>query len=121
MARVLIIDDSRLQRNAIVRMVKDMGHDVLEASNGKEGKQKICTEKPDCVMTDLHMPEVDGIGLVKDIKASLSKEIKIILMSANVREGSKPEVQQLEAFAFLSKPVQKEVLEEVLTKALNNS
>ncbi len=119
MAKILVIDDSKFQRNAIVRQVKELGHEVVEAANGKEGMEIISQEFPSCVITDLHMPELDGTALIQEINTK-AQGLKIIVMSADIQKGTKVKMQKNGAFAFISKPVKKNVLAEILAKALNS-
>ncbi len=119
MAKVLLVDDSMFTRSMLKKIVLGIGHEVIEASNGREGLDVIINEKPDLVITDLLMPEVDGIELLSYVK---DKNIKtpVVVMSANVQDSVRQQCLELGATEFFSKPPNKDniqkYLEEFLTK-----
>ena len=71
--QVLVVDDQPITRKAIVRLIRNTGlfGTISEASNGIEALAVFETEKPDLVITDIVMPEMDGIELINAIKTSL--------------------------------------------------
>ena len=84
MARILVIDDDEAFRPMVKQMLEQAGHEVLEAANGKEGVKLYNAEAPDLVITDLIMPEQEGIetilGLVKE-----NPDAPVIAMSGGGR------------------------------------
>ena len=70
MARILVIDDIDFTRQTISAMIKRGGHEVLEASNGKLGLLSFEENKPDLVVTDILMPEMEGLETIKRMKHS---------------------------------------------------
>jgi CheY-like chemotaxis protein len=64
MSRILIIDDEPSVRTMLRRVLEQAGHIVLEASNGHEGMALWRRERTDVVVTDLYMPETDGIEVI---------------------------------------------------------
>ena len=67
MANILIIEDSAFQRNVLSKTVAGAGHAVTEATNGREGLEKIVAETPDLVLCDLLMPEMSGMELIEEL------------------------------------------------------
>jgi CheY-like chemotaxis protein len=67
-ARILIIDDDAGMRRTLSRMLCNGGHEVIEAQDGAEGMQKFRTGRPDIVVTDILMPEKDGIETILDLR-----------------------------------------------------
>jgi CheY-like chemotaxis protein len=80
MATILIIDDDPAARRVIGRILTDAGHWAIEAANGVEGVHLYQTQAPDLVVTDLIMPEKEGIQTITDILA-LAHKAPIIAMS----------------------------------------
>jgi len=84
--KILIVDDDTEFTNAVKGLLKLAKYDVVIASNGKEGSEKFCSEKPDLVLLDIMMDTpVDGFSLCHDIKTSRKdweKDIPVILVSA---------------------------------------
>jgi DNA-binding NtrC family response regulator len=80
MARVLIIDDEDGMRTILRRALEHAGHSVIEASNGLEGLKRISQETIDIVVTDLLMPELDGIELIFNLRKS-RPNLRVIAIS----------------------------------------
>jgi CheY-like chemotaxis protein len=87
MSRILIIDDEPSVRTMLRRVLEQAGHIVLEASNGREGLALWRRERTDVVVTDLYMPQTDGIEVIREVRNSSTQQ-KIICMSG----GAQPEV-----------------------------
>ena len=80
MARVLIIDDEAMIRDMLVQILEREGYETITASDGKDGI-KIYRENPaDLIITDLIMPEKDGIETIMELRQD-AKDVKIIAMS----------------------------------------
>jgi DNA-binding response OmpR family regulator len=80
MALILLIDDHAALRHTVRRMLIAEGHEVLEAEDGREGLALLDRHRPELVITDIVMPDKDGIETILDIK-SRRTEAKIIAMS----------------------------------------
>ncbi|MEG4498883.1 ATP-binding protein [Microcoleus sp. F10-C6] len=113
--KILVIDDRWENRSVILNLLTPLGFEVIEASDGKQGLNIAIQAKPDLVITDLVMPEMDGFQLMQYWKTSLElKDIKIIVSSASVFETDQNQSLQAGAVDFLAKPVQAEELLEKL-------
>jgi CheY-like chemotaxis protein len=117
MAKVLIVDDSMFSRSMIRKVVKSLGHEAIEAANGREGLVKIIDEKPDIVFTDLLMPEMDGVELLTAAKEK-NLEIPIVVVSANVQDTVRQQCLELGAAEFFNKPPDKEKLKKYMEECL---
>ena len=80
MIKILIIDDEELIRKMLRKLFKKNGYDVMEAHNGNQGIKLFKDYDPDLIITDLIMPEKEGLETIKKIK-KLNPEIKIIAIS----------------------------------------
>jgi signal transduction histidine kinase/FixJ family two-component response regulator len=117
--RILVVDDNADNRSLITRLLAPIGFDVEEAANGKEGLQRAQTTPPDCIITDLVMPVLDGFELIT--QARQSKELKdtlIIASSASVFAVDQNRSIAAGAQAFLPKPIELEKLTNVLAAYL---
>lgn len=85
--RILVIDDDLLVRRTIVRILRGAGYETLVAENGSLGLDLFERERPDLVITDIIMPEKEGIETIRAIR-QLSPEAKIIAMSGGGRTGN---------------------------------
>jgi twitching motility two-component system response regulator PilH len=106
MATILVVDDSMFARLNICNMLKSAGYETMEAADGREGLVKAFTAKPDCIISDLLMPELDGIGLLTALK---EKELRmpVIVLTADIQETKRRQCLELGAAGFAYKPPQK--------------
>lgn len=87
MARILVIDDKESIREALVKLLEREGHEIELAENGKIGLDKFQESPFDLVITDIVMPDKEGIETIKDLR-SLSPDVKIIAISGGGRTGN---------------------------------
>jgi two-component system chemotaxis response regulator CheY len=67
--RALIVDDSRAMRAIIAKILRELGAEVIEAGNGREGLERLATVKPvDVVLVDWNMPVMDGLTFVRELR-----------------------------------------------------
>ncbi|UCF91875.1 MAG: response regulator [Desulfobacterales bacterium] len=110
MKRILVIDDESQIRSMLRLMLERAGYEVLEASDGAEGIRLYRENSADLVITDLIMPNKDGIGMIIALKKEFP-EVKIIAMSGgglNRPEGYLIGAQKLGATRTLTKPINRE-------------
>lgn len=87
MARILLVDDDDALRKALRLTLLKLGHEVLEAHNGNEALHLYAAEPPDLVMTDIIMPEKEGLETILELKR-LHPPVKIIAMSGGGRANA---------------------------------
>jgi DNA-binding response OmpR family regulator len=85
--KILVIDDDELVRRMVTRVLRAAGHDVATAENGLRGMALIRKERPQIVITDIIMPEQEGLETILEIRRDNS-EIKVIAMSGSASIGS---------------------------------
>ena len=116
MASILIVEDEPTDRVIVENIVEGLGHEVYVASNGVQALNLQFGKRIDVIITDLHMPQVDGLGLIRALRASFS-DAAIIAVS-----GSGPDVlaavRRMGVFAVLEKSVDRSELVEALEKAI---
>jgi CheY-like chemotaxis protein len=120
MSRILITDDSLLQRKTLSAIVQDEGHEVDTANNGREALEKIQANPPDCLLLDMLMPEIDGIQVLETLQSQRMK-LRIIVLTADVQEWLKTRCLELGATTFLNKPVKQEQLQKALQDILGTT
>ena len=102
--KILVADDEKLKRITLAQDLTAQGHDVVTAEDGAEALNKLLNGGFDVVVTDLKMPKLDGIELLKRIKQDHIVDVEVIIMTAY---GSIPlavEAGKLGTFDFLTKP-----------------
>jgi two-component system, chemotaxis family, chemotaxis protein CheY len=114
---ILVVDDSASMRQLVSFTIKDAGYGVTEAVNGKDALAKASASKLDMVITDLNMPEMDGIELIKQLRGKADyKFIPIVMLTTESQEGKKQEGKQAGASGWIVKPFKPEQLMEVVKK-----
>lgn len=88
MAKVLVIDDDATMRRLIHRTLANAGHEVVEAADGVQGMRMFLTEAPAVVITDLIMPDQEGIQTIREIRAAGSRAGIIAISGGGVGDGS---------------------------------
>ena len=120
MSKILVIDDSMLSRAMITTPLQRAGHEVIQANDGQQGLDAYHEHLPDCVTTDLLMPVLDGISFLEKIRGEGVK-VPIIVVSADIQSSSKEICEQHGIEGFLNKPVDTNVLLELVQAALEKS
>lgn len=104
--KLLVVDDKWENRSVIANLLSPIGFEVLEASDGQDGWQKILEFRPNLVITDLLMPDQDGFELINQIRTSeLFKDLIVIVSSASVFEADQHRSIKAGGNDFLPKPV----------------
>ena len=110
MARILIIDDESQIRSMLRLMLERVGYEVIEAADGMEGIRQYRDNPADLIITDLIMPNKDGIGMIIELKKEFP-QVKIIAMSGggvNRPEGYLDGAKKLGATCTLTKPIDRD-------------
>jgi two-component system NtrC family response regulator len=115
--RIVVIDDEVNAAAALETLLREDGYEVSRAHDGKAGLELIAKETPDLILTDLRMPEVDGIELLKRVK-EIHPDCMVILMTAYGTVKTAVKAMKLGAEDYVPKPIDMEELEIVLQKAL---
>ncbi|MCY1209290.1 Regulator of RpoS [compost metagenome] len=120
-AKLLIIDDDEVVRASLAAYLEDSGFSVRQASNGLQGLQVFEQERPDLVICDLRMPQVDGLELIRRI-SELEAETPVIVVSGAGVMSDAVEALRLGAADYLIKPLEDlAVLEHSVRRALDRA
>ena len=122
MARILIIDDDDIIRRMLSLMLTKAGYDVLDAADGKEGLKQFRENEIDLVITDLIMPEKEGIEMIMELKNDFP-DVKIIAMSGGAQMGPEGYLQLADALGAqrtLKKPIARDDLLGAIEEILAN-
>jgi two-component system chemotaxis response regulator CheY len=108
MASVLILDDSAAMVMNLAQILSKAGYEVTTAGNGREGITEITNGlKPAVILTDLNMPEMDGIEFIKEArKSNATKFTPIIVLSGDSDGRKRDEARAAGASGWLTKPPQ---------------
>ena len=100
--RILVVDDSPTQLVQLQMVLQQEGYEVMTATNGLEAYDRIATEQPDVVVTDLQMPELNGLELVAKVKASWPS-LPVILTTSQGSEAIAAEALRQGASSYVPK------------------
>lgn len=122
MIKILVIEDDNSFRNVLMQMLEKAGYEVIQAENGNQALS-ICEDfKPDLVLTDIIMPDKEGLETIQEL-LSICPDLKIIAMSGGGRFGPNsylPLAQKLGAKKTLQKPFMREELLNAISEVLND-
>jgi len=120
-AQILVVDDDASQRSDMAEMVASLGFQVETAADGKEALAKLAHFSANAILTDLVMPGMDGIALLKELAARGDRTPAIVLTGFGSIDQAISFVHDLKAFWFLEKPVQPGVMRTLLERAVEQS
>ncbi|HQQ78226.1 MAG TPA: sigma-54 dependent transcriptional regulator [Thermoanaerobaculia bacterium] len=106
-ATLLVVDDEKHQRESLTVILEDEGYRVAAAADGREALAKAAELRPEVVLTDLKMPGLTGMDVVKSLSSSAENALppKVILVTAHGSVERAREAHKLGAFDYMSKPV----------------
>lgn len=106
MAKIIIIDDERGIRNTLREILADEGHEVEVAENGKQGLEMAQAKAYDLIFSDIKMPEMDGLELLKALKeGEETAEIPVVMISGHGDVETAVQALKMGAYDFLLKPL----------------
>ena len=116
---ILAVDDSASIRNMVSFTLKSAGYDVIEAVDGQDGLEKAKARKVSLVLTDQNMPRMDGLTLVKSLRAMPDyKAAPILILTTESSDDMKARGRAAGATGWLVKPFDPPKLLEVVRKVL---
>lgn len=114
---IMIVDDSASVRQVVGIALKGAGYEVLEASDGKDALAKLTGQKVNMIISDVHMPNMDGITLVKEVKKLPQYRFTPILMLTTERKDTKKQEGKVAgAKGWVVKPFQTPLLLDAVAK-----
>jgi two-component system, cell cycle response regulator DivK len=106
MVRILMVEDNEMNRDALSRRLKRKGYELTLAFDGKQGIELARSAKPDLILMDLSLPEVDGWEATRCLKASATTEhIPLIVLSSHAMAGDREKALEAGGDDFDTKPV----------------
>lgn len=119
MAKILIADDSKLQKLEIAKFLQKIGHEVFEAKDGNEAVIVATSSVPDLILMDVVMPECNGFNALRKIKKNEKiQHIPVIMVSTKSEEIDKAWATKQGAVGYVTKPIDFDLLESEINKNL---
>jgi two-component system chemotaxis response regulator CheY len=117
MAKILVVDDAEFLRVRISKMLSGEGHEILEAENGVKAVAAYKAAKPDVVLMDITMPEMDGLSALKEIRA-FDPTAKVVMLTALGQESVVLEAIKTGARDFVVKPFERDRVLSAISKLI---
>lgn len=120
MATILVVDDSNLSRKTSRRILEGAGHSVIDASDGLAALERYALERPDAVLLDVTMAEMDGLEVLRQLRA-IDPNARVVMATADVQSSTRDLAQTGGAAGFVTKPFAADVVLAAVTAALNGA
>ncbi|MBV9997130.1 MAG: response regulator [Caulobacteraceae bacterium] len=123
MARILLVDDEAMLRRTLRAMLERAGHAVIEAEDGAQALRIFARESPDLVITDIVMPNVEGVETIQELRRR-DPDLPIIAMSGGGSKGGAlflTIAKEIGATRTLAKPIRQAELMEALAASLRKA
>lgn len=116
---ILTVDDSTSVRQMVSFTLREAGYDVIEACDGKDALNKINSKNVNLIITDLNMPNMDGIELIKKVRGMPAlKFVPIVMLTTESQTEKKMEGKQAGATGWIVKPFKQDQLLAVVKKVI---
>jgi two-component system cell cycle response regulator DivK len=104
--KILIVDDNQDSRELAVKVLKNRGYQMIEASDGEEALEKALAEKPDLILMDISIPKINGYEVTRRLKSQADfKATPIIALTAHAMKGDKEKALDSGCDGYISKPI----------------
>jgi len=115
--RVLAVDDSKTMRDMVGFTLRNAGHEVIEAGDGEDALGKLGNDRVDLIITDINMPRMDGIALIKELRGhNVHKSTPILVLTTESDNSKKNEGRAAGATGWIVKPFSPDKLLQVVAK-----
>ena len=118
--KILIVDDNKLNIRIASNFMKPYGFAIDEANSGLEALEKTKINSYDLIFLDIMMPEMDGIETLRNLKKLPNFNVPTIALTADAIEGSKEKCLNEGFNEYISKPINKQILDDIINKFINN-
>jgi len=119
--KILVVEDNDRNRRLLKILLQARGYVVVEASSGKEALEYLEAQKPDLILMDIQLPNMDGLTLTKQIKSDeKTKDIPIVAVTAYAMKGDKERILEAGCNAYVSKPINTQELPQLIADILGN-
>jgi len=119
-AQILVVDDEPDIRQLVKEILEDEGYSVQVAKDGENARLMYAKQKPDLVLLDIWMPDIDGISLLKEWSVAGNLDSQVVIMSGHGTLETAVEATRLGAFDFVQKPLSLAKLLATVRKALES-
>lgn len=103
---VLVVEDNEMNMQLVEYLLEESGFRILKASSGEEALEIATVEVPDLVLMDIHLPGMDGLAVVQQLKADeRTRDVPILALTAHAMRGDRDRFLQAGCDGYISKPI----------------
>jgi two-component system, chemotaxis family, chemotaxis protein CheY len=117
MKYILIVDDSNLARRTLRQILQEAGHTVEEARTGHEAIEKYFLRRPDLVLLDLVMTDMNGLQVLQKLR-EMDPHAEVVVATADIQKATEAEARAIGAMGYVTKPFDREKVLDVVSKVL---
>ena len=105
-SRVLVVEDNEMNMQLFEYLLEESGFMILKATSGEDALKMVDEELPDLILMDIHLPGMDGLSVVRELKNnSRLQNIPILALTAHAMRGDKDRFLQAGCDGYISKPI----------------
>lgn len=105
-AKVLVVEDNEMNMQLVEYLLEEGGFQILKATSGEDALQIANSDIPDLILMDIHLPGMDGLTVVREMKnAEKTKGIPILALTAHAMRGDKDRFLEAGCDGYISKPI----------------
>lgn len=118
--KVLIVEDNYMNKVLVKEILTLDGYDIVEARSGTEALKVMATDRPDIILMDLHLPEMDGITATRIIKSEeRNRSIPILALTASAMKGEEEKILSKGFDGYVAKPIERKKLLDTISRSLH--
>ena len=104
--KILIVDDNQDSRELVVKVLKNKGYEIVEATDGEEAIEKAVGERPDLILLDISIPKLDGYEVTRRLKSQEEfRGTPIVALTAHAMKGDRAKALEAGCEGYISKPI----------------
>jgi DNA-binding NtrC family response regulator len=120
MARVLVVDDKEMMRDSVTTILSRKGHTAVACSNAKAALERVLERAPDAIVTDLQMPDMNGLELLAEVRA-IDDQLPVIMMTAFGTVETAVQAMKQGAYDYVTKPFSGDDLAMTVDRAIEHA
>lgn len=104
--RILVVEDNEMNMQLFEYLLEESGFEIIKATTGEEALKLATESSPDLILMDIHLPGMDGLSVVRELKAGGEMEgVPILALTAHAMRGDKDRFLQAGCDGYISKPI----------------
>ena len=106
MSKVLVVEDNEMNMQLVEYLLEEGGFEIVKATSGEEALRLTTSEKPDLVLMDIHLPGMDGLSVVRQMKQNdNTRSIPVLALTAHAMRGDRDRFLEAGCDGYISKPI----------------